>query len=81
MSAGGLKNGLFDFNLSQTAMLDGGTGGDATAGDGTYTGVLGADCCAELGARNVRVKAEVKDSSNRRHATAVEFGGLTVVAK
>jgi hypothetical protein len=82
VSAGALNGGLYDTHVNVLVMLDDGTHGDVTAGDGIYTSnQLGVDCCGALGPRTVRVKAEVRDSANRRHATAVEVGGLTVVSK
>ena len=75
-----LAAGMVDNDMSQPVMVDDGTQGDLVAGDGIYTSSsLGSDCCSVLGAHTVRVKAEVRDSGNRRHATAIEFGGLTVV--
>ena len=51
-------------SAATAVMLDNGTQGDVTAGDGTYTGnQLGADYCAALGPWTVRVKAEVRDSA------------------
>ena len=77
-----LSAGLPDPDANEPVMVDDGTAGDKTAGDGIYTGTaLREDCCGVVGPRTVRVKAEVKDSGNRRHATAIEFGGLTVTAK
>jgi hypothetical protein len=78
ISATVLSGGITDPNVNGPVMVDDGTNGDQTAGDGIYTGKISANCCATLGAKSVRVKAEVRDSGNRRHATAVEFGGLTV---
>jgi hypothetical protein len=82
VSAAILSGAANDPDVSPPVMLDDGTNGDAAAGDGVYTSNrLLADCCAALGPRTLRVKAEVRDSTNRRHATAVEFGGLTIVSK
>ncbi len=80
VSAVVLSAGITDPNVAAPVMLDDGTNGDQVAGDGIYTGKISATCCAALGPKNVRVKAEVRDSGNRRHATAIEFGGLTVVS-
>ena len=80
VSAAVLSAGVTDPNVAGPVMLDDGTNGDQVAGDGIYTGRISANCCAVLGTKNVRVKAEVRDSGNRRHATVIEFGGLTVVS-
>ena len=82
VSAAILNAGVNDPEVNAPVMLDDGTSGDEVAGDGIYTSnAVRADCCAALGPRTVRVKAEVRDSGNRMHATAIEFGGLTVVSK
>ena len=80
VSAVVLNAGIPDANVNGPVMLDDGTNGDQVASDGVYSGQISANCCATLGPKTVRVKAEVRDSGNRRHATAVEFGGLTVVS-
>lgn len=80
VSAAALNAGITDPNVDEPVMLDDGTNGDQVAADGIYTGRIGANCCAALGPKNVRVKAEVRDSGTRRHATAIEFSGLTVVS-
>ncbi len=73
--------GLPDSNVYSVPMFDDGRYGDVRPGDGTYTSdQLGANYYAETGARTVRIKAETTDSSNRRHATAIDFGGLEVLA-
>jgi hypothetical protein len=74
VSAAVLSAGITDPNVNSPVMLDDGTN------TGTYTGKISANCCAALGPKTVRVKAEVRDSGNRRHATAIEIGGLTVVS-
>ena len=77
-----INAGLHDNDSSDPVLLDDGTQGDLVAGDGNYTSNrLSVDCCATLGPRTVRLKAEVRDAGNRRHATAIEFGGLSVVSK
>jgi hypothetical protein len=80
VSAAVLNKGITDPNVNDPVMVDDGTNGDQVAGDGIYTGTISANCCAVLGPRNVRVKAEVHDSGGVRHATAIEFGGLSVGA-
>jgi hypothetical protein len=80
VSAVVLTGGVSDRNVDAPVMLDDGTNGDQVAGDGVYTGRIGPPCCAVAGPRTVRVKAEARDAANRRHATAVEFGRLTVVS-
>jgi hypothetical protein len=59
---------------------DGATLGDAVAGDGvfTYDGVA-TNCCAEIGPRTVRVKAETQAADGLRHATAVDIAPFAVV--
>jgi Tol biopolymer transport system component len=68
-----LRNGLADPNIAQPVLLDDGRNGDATAGDSLFRGNLSTDCCAEIGPRTVRIKAEVRASDGRRHATAVDI--------
>src|SRR5207244_13250580 len=71
--------GLTDSHVDRLVLLDDGTNGDTLAGDGIFTNNrLGADCCAVLGSRLVRVKAEVRASDGKRHATAIDFEPLTV---
>jgi dipeptidyl aminopeptidase/acylaminoacyl peptidase len=56
------------------AMVDDGASlGDATAGDDvfTYNGIV-TNCCAEVGPRTVRIKAETQAADGLRHATAVD---------
>ncbi len=72
-------NGLTDNAVSWLVLSDGGANGDTTAGDGVFTNnQLSANCCAVLGPRLVRVKAEVRASDNKRHATAIDFEPLAV---
>ena len=62
-------------------MLDNGTQGDTTAGDGVYTDnrIRAFDeQYAIPGPRTVRVKAEVKTSNGLRHATAIDFEPFVV---
>ena len=81
-----LREGVFDGNVGRGVVLvDDGTNGDATAGDGTYTNsnvvhVMSQTREDDTGPRMLRVEAEVETSDGFRHATAVEFGPLTVVA-
>jgi Tol biopolymer transport system component len=77
-----LRNGLADINVGRSVVLldDGASGGDATAGDGVFTNNgISTDCCAAVGPRTVRVKAEVHGSDGKRHATAVEFEPFSVL--
>jgi hypothetical protein len=72
-------NGLTDGNVDWLVLFDDGTTGDITAGDGIFTNNhLGANSDAVLGSRLVRVKAEVRGSDGKRHATAIDFEPLTV---
>jgi hypothetical protein len=81
-----LLDGVFDINVGRGLMLfDDGTNGDQTAGDGIYTNnnvVHGPVVVREddTGPRMLRVEAEIETADGFRHATAVEFGPLTVVA-
>jgi hypothetical protein len=69
-----LRNGLVDPNLRAQVMVDDGQSGDARAGDSLFTNQnFFTDCCAEVGPRSVRIKAEIRASSGRRHATAVDL--------
>lgn len=82
VSAAVINGGQSDGNVNGPVMFDDGTHGDAVAGDGIYTSnEIRANCCAAVGPRTVRVRAEVRDPGNRRHATSVEFVGPTVVDK
>jgi hypothetical protein len=60
---------------------DGATVGDAVAGDDvfTYDGIA-TNCCAEVGPRIIRVKAETQTTDGLRHATAVDVVPFAVVA-
>jgi hypothetical protein len=79
-----LDSGAVDANVMQGGLLlDDGTNGDATANDGVYTltGIVHAYFVMredDAGPRTVRIAAEVTDSEDRRHATAVDIGTLTV---
>lgn len=81
-----LLDGVFDVNVGRGLMLfDDGTNGDQTAGDGIFTnsGVVHGPVVVredDTGPRMLRVEAEIETADGFRHATAVEFGPLTVVA-
>lgn len=77
-----LANGVYDGHVGWGVLLtDDGTNGDATAGDGTFTNdAVRADCCAVLDPHTLRIEAEVETSDGLRHAKAVDFGPLMVVA-
>jgi hypothetical protein len=61
---------------------DGTTLGDAVAGDDvfTYDGIA-TNCCAEVGPRIVRVKAETQAADGLRHDTAVDVAPFAVVGE
>ncbi|MBA2445847.1 MAG: PD40 domain-containing protein [Nocardioidaceae bacterium] len=75
-----LRDGLPDAN-TYTGQLadDGATSGDATAQDGLFTsnGIY-TDCCAEVGPRTLRIKAENRASDGLQHATAVDVAPFQV---
>jgi hypothetical protein len=81
-----LREGQTDINVGRDAILhDDGQNGDVTAGDGIFTNnaVVHVGAVAredDTGPRMLRIQAETETSDGRRHATAVEFGPLTVVA-
>jgi hypothetical protein len=68
------------FVSHERVLRDDGMNGDATAGDGTYTSVpaLTASAGATAGPRVGRVRIETKGADGKRHAAAVDFGGLEV---
>jgi hypothetical protein len=78
-----LADGIFDSHVGWGVnLVDDGTNGDAAANDGTFTNnAVRADCCAALGPHTLRIAVEVETSDGLRHATAVDFGPLTVVAQ
>ncbi|HWQ32963.1 MAG TPA: BACON domain-containing carbohydrate-binding protein [Blastocatellia bacterium] len=74
-----LIGGLDDKNVSKLKMVDDGTNGDTTANNGIFThNAVRADSSAIVGARTMRVKAEVRAGDGRRHATAIDFEPFTV---
>lgn len=81
-----LREGRADRNVGWgTILLDDGQNGDATAGDGVFSNdaIVHIESEAredDTGPRMLRIQAETETSDGRRHATAVEFGPLTVVA-
>ncbi|HEY7031623.1 MAG TPA: hypothetical protein VH482_09865 [Thermomicrobiales bacterium] len=76
-----LRDGLRDPNMGEYVLIDDGSHGDSTAGDGEFTndGIV-ADCCAASGPRTVRILAQVQGSDGKRHATAIDVGPFAVVA-
>ncbi len=73
---GGLPSA--NFEPSSGALTDAGLRGDV-AGDGIFsTNDLFAGSSATLGARVVRLKAELTDTNGRRHATAIDFTPLSI---
>jgi hypothetical protein len=74
VSSVALRGGLNDANMRAVVLLDDGRNGDTQAGDRIFTSAnLAADCCAEIGPRTVRIKAEARGSDGRRRATAVDL--------
>jgi len=67
------------FQFSDDQLLDNGTQGDVTAGDGIDTDNAITTHSTETGPRDLRVSAETVDSSGLQHVTTVEVAGLTVV--
>lgn len=78
-----LRNGLQDNSIHNSyygGVYDDGSHGDARAGDGVFTNnTLNAGSDAVVGPRTVRMRAEIKLSNGRRHATAVDFQPFAVV--
>lgn len=74
-----LVNGVDDPNVFHPVMVDNGTGGDVTAGDGIYThnGVQ-TNCCATIAPRTVRVQSGVQRLDGKFHATALEIAPFDV---
>jgi Tol biopolymer transport system component len=80
-----LREGVPDDNTRTDPLLDDGAGtadavsGDVTANDGFFTsnGIY-TDCCAEVGPRMVRIKAEVQAADGLRHATAIDVSPFQV---
>jgi hypothetical protein len=75
-----LREGLPDDNTRTGPLLDdGATSGDATASDGLFTNTtLVTDCCAVVGPRMVRIKAETQAADGLRHATAIDVSPFQV---
>ena len=80
-----LREGLPDDNTRSDPLLDDGAGpadavsGDVTANDGRFTSNgLYTDCCAEVGPRMVRIKAETQAADGLRHATAIDVSPFQV---
>lgn len=79
VSAAAFHDGLVDRNVSTPVLLDAGSRGDTVAQDGIFAANdLAANCCAQVGPQTVRVKAEARDASGRRHATVVEIAPFEV---
>lgn len=80
-----LLAGLPDDNVGtsySSPLVDDGTQGDATAKDGLFTNnTLSTNCCAEVGPRTVRVKAETQATDGLRDATAIDVALFTVTAE
>jgi hypothetical protein len=79
-----LPDGVIDNNFGSTMLLvDDGTLGDATSGDGTYTqaGVVYVmRSIRDPGPRAMRIAAEAETADGYRYATAVEAGVLEVTS-
>jgi hypothetical protein len=80
-----LREGVPDDNTRTDPLLDDGAGtadgvsGDVTANDGLFTSNgISTDCCAEVGPRTVRIKAEVQAADGLRHATAIDVSPFQV---
>jgi hypothetical protein len=76
-----LRTGLPDDNTSVGPLVDDGTStGDVTASDGLFTSnAITTNCCAEIGPRTIRIKAETQAANGLRHATAVDVDPFAVV--
>ncbi len=76
-----MRDGLADPNVGLFQLLDDGAHGDGTVADGVFANdAVGADCCATVGPRSVRVSAETDGPDGMRHATAIDFEPFAVVA-
>jgi Tol biopolymer transport system component len=82
VSSAALRNGLKDNNVNDPVLVDDGTMGDVTPDDGIFTSnrIL-ASSGAVVGPRTLRLKAEVRASDGKRHATAVEFEPFSVLSE
>jgi hypothetical protein len=78
-----LREGLPDGNIYTSPLLDdGATTGDATANDGLFTSnTVTTDCCAVVGPRTVRIKAEAQAVDGLHHATAIDVSPFQVSAE
>ena len=74
------RDGVFDASVGSAAYLvDGGSGGDKTAGDGIYTSNnLSASTSAAAGPRSLRLIVEVKGSDGRRYAASIRAGTIRI---
>jgi dipeptidyl aminopeptidase/acylaminoacyl peptidase len=82
VSSRALREGLPDDNVRAGPLLDDGTGaGDAAAEDGLFTNTgLMTDCCAVIGPRTLRIKAETEATDGIQDATAIDVAPFAVVA-
>jgi hypothetical protein len=79
-----LRDGFNDSTVLNggTILLDDGTQGDVTPGDGVLTSNrVWASDPAPLGPRLIRVKAEVRAGDGKRHATAIDVAQVEVVSE
>lgn len=75
-----LLRGMHDANVGEAVMLDDGTQGDLTSGDGIFSNnAIRANGDAVVGPRTVRIKAEVRGGDGKRHATAIDIVPFAVV--
>ena len=75
-----LLKGMHDPNVGEEVMLDDGTQGDLTSGDGIFSNnAIRANGDAVVGPRTVRIKAEVRGGDGKRHATAIDIVPFAVV--
>jgi hypothetical protein len=77
---GGVEDTAGSWVSGRLEMRDDGMMGDRTAADGVFTtrGGIHAGTGATVGPRVVRIKAESKAADGRRHATAIDVGGLQI---
>ena len=74
-----LLNGLRDESRAGIVSLkDDGKDGDLISGDGIFSGVIEGNRDIPIGPRIVRLKAEVKGSDGKRHATALDLWPFAV---
>ena len=79
VAAAFLRNGVLDRELTQPVLLDDGSQGDVTPGDGIYTSnQVQASSNATLGARVIRIRAESRAPDLLRHATAADATPFSV---